>query len=91
MGLALYYWRAWAAFATSLGAVPVTVVPVPALLAGFAVLLVAGNLLAAVPGASLPGLRPRSCSAPNRPPCQRFPIGPGIRAASVTVVPPCPV
>jgi putative ABC transport system permease protein len=50
LGVAAGHW-AWAAFATSLGAVPVTVVPVPALLAGFAVLLVAGNLLAAVPGA----------------------------------------
>jgi putative ABC transport system permease protein len=50
LGVAAGHW-AWAAFATSLGAVPVTVVPVPALLAGFAVLLMAGNLLAAVPGA----------------------------------------
>jgi hypothetical protein len=50
LGVAAGHW-AWAAFATSLGAVPVTVVPIPALLAGFAVLLVAGNLLAAVPGA----------------------------------------
>ena len=50
LGVAAGHW-AWAAFATSLGAVPVAVVPVPALLAGFAVLLVAGNLLAAVPGA----------------------------------------
>jgi hypothetical protein len=37
--------------AQGLGAVPVTVVPVPALLAGFGVLLAAGNLLAAGPGA----------------------------------------
>ena len=50
LGVAAGHW-AWAAFATSLGAVPVAVVPVLALLAGFAVLLVAGNLLAAVPGA----------------------------------------
>jgi hypothetical protein len=50
LGVAAGHW-AWAAFATSLGAVPVTVVPVPALLAGFVVLLVAGNLLAAGPGA----------------------------------------
>jgi len=50
LGVAAGHW-AWAAFAASLGAVPVAVVPVPALLAGFAVLLVAGNLLAAVPGA----------------------------------------
>jgi hypothetical protein len=50
LGVAAGRW-AWAAFATSLGAVPVTVVPVPALLAGFVALLVAGNLLAAGPGA----------------------------------------
>jgi hypothetical protein len=50
LGAAAGHW-AWAAFATSLGAVPVTVVPVPALLAGIVVLLVAGNLLAAGPGA----------------------------------------
>ena len=50
LGVAAGHW-AWAAFATSLGAVPVTVVPVPALLAGIVVLLVAGNLLAAAPGA----------------------------------------
>jgi hypothetical protein len=50
LGVAAGRW-AWAAFATSLGAVPVTVVPVPALLAGFLVLLAAGNLLAAGPGA----------------------------------------
>jgi predicted lysophospholipase L1 biosynthesis ABC-type transport system permease subunit len=49
LGVTVGHW-AWAAFATSLGAVPVTVVPVPALLAGIAVLLVAGNLLAAGPG-----------------------------------------
>lgn len=50
LGAAAGHW-AWAAFATSLGAVPVTVVPVPALLAGLLALLVAGNLLAAGPGA----------------------------------------
>jgi predicted lysophospholipase L1 biosynthesis ABC-type transport system permease subunit len=50
LGAAADHW-AWAAFATSLGAVPVTVVPVLALLAGFVVLLGAGNLLAADPGA----------------------------------------
>jgi ABC-type antimicrobial peptide transport system permease subunit len=50
LGVAVGHW-AWRAFATSLGAVPVTVVPVPALLAGIVVLLVAGNLLAAGPGA----------------------------------------
>ena len=50
LGVAAGHW-AWGAFATSLGAVPVTVVPVPALLAGLVVLLVAGNLLTAGPGA----------------------------------------
>jgi predicted lysophospholipase L1 biosynthesis ABC-type transport system permease subunit len=50
LGVAAGHW-AWVAFATSLGAVPVTVVPVPALLAGFGVLLAAGNLLATGPGA----------------------------------------
>jgi hypothetical protein len=50
LGVAAGHW-AWRAFATSLGAVPVTVVPVPALLAGIVILLVAGNLLAAGPGA----------------------------------------
>ena len=50
LGVAAGHW-AWAAFATSLGAIPVTVVPLPILLAGFGVLLVAGNLLAAWPGA----------------------------------------
>ena len=50
LGVAAGHW-AWAAFAASLGAVPVTVMPVLALLAGIVVLLVAGNLLAAGPGA----------------------------------------
>jgi putative ABC transport system permease protein len=50
LGVTAGHW-AWGAFATSLGAVPVTVVPVPALLAGIVVLLLAGNLLAAGPGA----------------------------------------
>jgi hypothetical protein len=50
LGVAAGRW-AWTAFATSLGAVPVAVVPVPALLAGFLLLLAAGNLLAAAPGA----------------------------------------
>jgi putative ABC transport system permease protein len=50
LGVAAGHW-AWAAFASSLGAVPVTVVPVSALLAGFLALLAAGNLLAAGPGA----------------------------------------
>ncbi|MGP8001536.1 MAG: FtsX-like permease family protein [Streptosporangiaceae bacterium] len=50
LGVAVGHW-AWAAFATSLGAVPVTVVPLPALLAWFVVLVVTGNLLAAGPAA----------------------------------------
>ena len=50
LGVAAGHW-AWGAFATSLGADPVTVVPVPGLLAGVLALLVAGNLLAAAPGA----------------------------------------
>jgi putative ABC transport system permease protein len=50
LGVAAGHW-AWAAFATSLGVVPVTVTPAPALLAGFLALLAAGNLLAAGPGA----------------------------------------
>jgi hypothetical protein len=49
---------AWAAFASSLGAVPVTVVPLPALLAALLALLVAGNLLAAGPGAVTARTRP---------------------------------
>jgi hypothetical protein len=42
---------AWASFASSVGSVPVTVVPVTALILGLAALLAAGNLLAAVPAA----------------------------------------
>jgi hypothetical protein len=57
LGVAAGHWT-WAAFATSLGAVPVAVVPVPVLLAGFLVLLVAGNLLAAGPGAVAAGTPP---------------------------------
>lgn len=41
--------RAWTSSAASLGVVPVTVVPGIALLAGIAALLMAGNMLAAVP------------------------------------------
>jgi hypothetical protein len=41
----------WAGFANSLGVIPATETPVLALLAGFVTLLLAGNLLAAVPGA----------------------------------------
>jgi FtsX-like permease family len=40
---------AWSSFAASLGVVPVTVIPGPALLAGLAALFTAGNLLASVP------------------------------------------
>ena len=40
----------WISFATSLGVVPATATPVPALLLGAVVLLLAGNLLAAAPG-----------------------------------------
>jgi hypothetical protein len=57
LGVAAGHW-AWAAFASSLGAVPVTVVPLPALLAAFLALLVAGNLLAAGPGAVAARTRP---------------------------------
>jgi hypothetical protein len=39
----------WVNFADSLGVVPVTDIPLPALLLGFAVLLLAGNLLASGP------------------------------------------
>jgi hypothetical protein len=42
---------AWISFANSLGVVPATETPVLALLGGFLALLLAGNLLAAVPGA----------------------------------------
>ena len=49
-GIAAGRW-AWHAFAGSLGVVPVTVIPVTILLAGAAVLLLAGNLLAIVPAA----------------------------------------
>ncbi len=48
LGIVAGRW-AWASFAASLGVVPVTVVPGLALLAGFIALLVAGNLLTAVP------------------------------------------
>jgi len=57
LGVTAGHW-AWGAFATSLGAVPVTVLPVPALLAGIVVLLVTGNLLAAGPGAVAARTRP---------------------------------
>jgi len=50
LGIAAGRW-AWAAFAGSLGVAPVTVVPGLALAAGAGGLLLAGNLLAAVPAA----------------------------------------
>lgn len=50
LGVAAGHW-AWASFATTVGFVPVTVIPVPALLLGLIALLTAGNLLAAVPAA----------------------------------------
>jgi len=40
----------WISFANSLGVVPATATPVPALLLGLVILLLAGNLLAALPG-----------------------------------------
>ena len=48
LGIAAGRW-AWTSFAASLGVVPVTVIPGQALLAGFIGLLVAGNLLTAIP------------------------------------------
>jgi ABC-type lipoprotein release transport system permease subunit len=50
LGVAAGRW-AWASFAGSVGAVPVSVVPVTALILGVAALLAAGNLLAAIPAA----------------------------------------
>jgi hypothetical protein len=50
LGVAAGHWT-WTTFATSLGVVPVTAIPVLALVAGFLALLAAGNLLAAGPGA----------------------------------------
>jgi ABC-type lipoprotein release transport system permease subunit len=50
LGVAVGGW-AWTTFANSVGSVPVTVVPVTALILGFAALLAAGNLLAAIPAA----------------------------------------
>jgi predicted lysophospholipase L1 biosynthesis ABC-type transport system permease subunit len=41
---------AWISFANSLGVVPATTTPGPALLLGFVALLLGGNLLATVPG-----------------------------------------
>ncbi|HTZ92372.1 MAG TPA: ABC transporter permease [Streptosporangiaceae bacterium] len=48
LGIAVGNW-AWTTFANSIGVVPLPVVPVSALLAGIAALLVAGNLLALWP------------------------------------------
>jgi ABC-type lipoprotein release transport system permease subunit len=50
LGVAAGRW-AWASFASSVGAVPVSVIPVLALFLGFLALLAAGNLLAAAPAA----------------------------------------
>ena len=50
LGVAAGRW-AWTAFASSIGVVPATVVPVPALVLGIAGLLAAGTLLAAGPAA----------------------------------------
>ncbi len=49
-GVAAGRW-AWSSFASSVGAVPVSVVPVAALSIGFLALLAAGNLLALLPAA----------------------------------------
>ncbi len=57
LGVAAGRW-AWTSFASSLGVVPVTVIPGILLLAGFAALLVAGNLLAAVPASMAARTRP---------------------------------
>ncbi len=48
LGIADGRW-AWAAFAGSLGVVPTTVIPAPALVIGLCCLLAAGNLLSAAP------------------------------------------
>ena len=56
-GVAVGRW-AWTSFASSLGVVPVTVIPGSLLLAGFAVLLMAGNLLAAGPASIAARTRP---------------------------------
>jgi predicted lysophospholipase L1 biosynthesis ABC-type transport system permease subunit len=56
-GFAAGRW-AWTSFASSLGVVPVTVIPGILLLAGLAALLTAGNLLAAVPASMAARTRP---------------------------------
>jgi predicted lysophospholipase L1 biosynthesis ABC-type transport system permease subunit len=57
LGIAAGRW-AWAAFAGSLGVAPVTVVPGLALVAGAGGLLLAGNLLAAIPATVAARTRP---------------------------------
>ena len=57
LGIAVGHW-AWAAFAGSLGVAPVTVVPGLALAAGAGGLLLAGNLLAAIPAMVAARTRP---------------------------------
>jgi ABC-type dipeptide/oligopeptide/nickel transport system permease component len=57
LGVAGGRW-AWSSFASSLGVVPVTVIPAPALLAGALVLLIAGNLLTALPATVAARTRP---------------------------------
>jgi hypothetical protein len=57
LGIAAGRW-AWTGFAGSLGVVPVTVIPGAALLAGFIVLLAAGNLLTAIPASVAARTRP---------------------------------
>ena len=67
LGVAAGRW-AWASFAGSVGAVPVSVVPVTALILGVAALLAAGNLLAAIPAAIAARTAPaaaRECRAPS--------------------------
>jgi ABC-type antimicrobial peptide transport system permease subunit len=64
LGVAAGHW-AWAAFATSLGAVPVTVVPLPILLPGSAFCWWRETCWPPGRVRSPPGPRPRPCSEPN--------------------------
>ena len=57
LGIVAGRW-AWVGLAGSLGVVPVTVIPGPALLAGLAALLLAGNLLTAAPASVAARTRP---------------------------------
>ena len=57
LGVAVGNWT-WDAFANSIGFVPVPVVPVAALTAGLAIVLLAGNLLAAGPAYLAARIRP---------------------------------